>query len=58
MIPTYPETEALHVGHRPILEPSFKMILCGISEFTFANLFLFRHTHNYVLTKLTDDLII
>ena len=58
MISRYPETEPLHIGHRPLLEPSFKKILCGISEFTFANLFLFRHTHNYALTKLPDDLII
>jgi hypothetical protein len=58
MIPRYPETEPLHIDHRPLLEPSFKKILCGISEFTFANLFLFRHTHNYSLSRLEDDLII
>lgn len=58
MLPRYPETEPLHIGHRPMLEPSFKKILCGISEFTFANLFLFRRIHNYALSMLEDDLII
>ena len=58
MIPEYPELAPLNIDHRPELEPSFKKIMCGISEFTFANLFLFRHTHNYSLTKVEGDLVI
>ena len=58
MIPRYPEVEPLNITHRPELQPSFKRIMCGISEFTFANLFLFRHTHNYSLTRMEDDLVV
>ncbi len=58
MIPEYPTLAPLNIAHRAALQPSFKKIMCGISEFTFANLFLFRHTHNYSLTKLEDGLVI
>ncbi|MEE9543454.1 MAG: DUF2156 domain-containing protein [Thermodesulfobacteriota bacterium] len=58
MIPEYPDLEPLNIAHRAELQPSFKKIMCGISEFTFANLFLFRHTHNYSLTKVPDNQII
>jgi hypothetical protein len=58
MIPEYPELAPLNIEDRAELQPSFKSIMCGISEFTFANLFLFRHVHNYSLTKLTSGLVI
>ena len=58
MIPHYPAAVAVTLEHRPILHPKFKALSQGISEFTFANIFLFRHTHNYKLTLFDDDLIV
>jgi len=54
MIPTYPETIALTLELRPLLHPLFQQLRDGISEFTFANLYLFRHRHRYALSTLTD----
>ena len=43
---------------RPVLHPKFKTLAEGISEFTFANIYLFRETHNYRLSQLEDGLCI
>lgn len=43
---------------RNTLHPLFQQLTEGISEFTFANLYLFRKDHNYRITKFTDGLII
>ncbi|MGE4559718.1 MAG: DUF2156 domain-containing protein [Desulfobulbus sp.] len=40
--------------HRPLLHPMFQQLGDGISEFTFANIYLFRTAHNYRLTSLAD----
>ena len=40
------------------LHPLFQMLADGISEFTFANLYLFRKTHNYRITRIENGLII
>jgi uncharacterized protein len=47
MIPSYPETSALSLAMRDTLHPLFQKLPDGISEFTFANLYLFRKTHQY-----------
>jgi uncharacterized protein len=46
-IPLYPQFSELHISHRAILHPLLLTIPGGISEFLFANLYLFRHEHNY-----------
>lgn len=43
---------------RPILHQKFKTLAEGISEFTFANLYLFRQTHNYRIAQLDNGLYI
>ena len=43
---------------RPVLHPKFKTLAEGISEFTFANIYLFRETHNYRISQLKDGLYI
>jgi len=43
---------------RNILHPLFQQLTEGISEFTFANLYLFRKDHHYRITRLADELII
>nr|WP_321468337.1 phosphatidylglycerol lysyltransferase domain-containing protein [uncultured Desulfobulbus sp.] len=57
MIPQYPESCELTLKHRPLLHPLFQQLRNGISEFTFANIYLFRKAHNYRLTRLADTTI-
>jgi hypothetical protein len=58
MIPIYPQTVALTLELRPLLHPLFQQLRDGISEFTFANLYLFRHRHHYTLSTLTDGRLV
>lgn len=55
MLPTYPESIELTLALRPLLHPLLRQLRQGISEFTFANLYLFRHDHHYTLTRLADE---
>ena len=57
MLPTYPRSSPLTIQLRPLLHPLLQQLSEGISEFTFANLYLFRNTHNYSVTTLGDDTI-
>jgi len=52
MIPEYPQTTELALIQRPTLHPLFQRLEEGISEFTFANLYLFRKNHNYRVSQL------
>lgn len=54
-IAVYPQTTELTLELRPLLHPRMQELNTGISEFTFANLFLFRRRHNYTLTTLADQ---
>jgi uncharacterized protein len=58
MIPFYPDASAVTLDQRPLLHPRFKKLSHGISEFTFANIFLFRKAHNYNISLLNDDQIV
>ena len=58
MIPDYPNTAELSLAMRPELHLHLQNLPDGISEFTFANLYLFRKTHNYRISKISNDLII
>ncbi len=58
MIPDFPNLTGLDLIQRQTLHPLFAQLPDGISEFTFANLFLFRRTHNYRISRLGDGLII
>lgn len=58
MIPFYPNFADLALDLRPELHPLFQCLKEGISEFTFANLYLFRETHNYQISKSTNDLYV
>lgn len=46
-IPVYPASAPIDISMRGLLHPSFKALAPAISEFTFANLYLFRRTHAY-----------
>jgi len=52
IIPLSPGTSEITLPMRPVLEPLFRRLDSGISEFTFANIFLFRHVHHYRITDL------
>lgn len=54
MLPTYPESTELSLALHPLLHPLLRQLEQGISEFTFANLYLFRQSHQYTLCRLAD----
>jgi hypothetical protein len=58
MIPPYPDAAELTLAMRPLLHPLFQKLGTGISEFTFANLYLFRATHHYRVAMLAGDLLL
>jgi hypothetical protein len=58
MIAQYPDSSEITMDLRPILHPRFKTLPEGISEFTFANIYLFRETHHYRISQLDDQLYI
>ncbi len=58
MIPRYPDTFELTLALRPLLHPLFQKLCAGISEFTFANLYLFRATHHYRVSTLAGELLL
>lgn len=53
-IPDYPVFSALELAARGLLHPKLRALSPVISEFTFANLYLFRGTHNYAVSLLPD----
>lgn len=54
MIKNFPEFLPLSFEHRKILNPLFKELEDGISEFTFAGLYLFRKSYEYRISKIED----
>lgn len=57
-IPPYPSARPLELGDRPLLQEQFQKLQPLVAEFSFANLFLFRHIHCYQLSTLDDSLLI
>lgn len=58
MLPIYPQSVELTLAHRPLLHPLFGELRAGISEFTFANIYLFRKAHNYRLSMLENGTLV
>ncbi len=58
MIAQYPDFSEISMDLRPVLHPRFRVLAEGISEFTFANVYLFRKVHNYSISHLADGLFI
>lgn len=58
MIPDYPQYTEFSLALRPLLHPLFQQLPDGISEFTFANLYLFREAHHYRLARLANNNIV
>ena len=54
-IPQYPESTELRLDLRETMHPLLQKLPDGISEFSFANLYLFRKNHNYRVARLKDN---
>jgi len=52
MLPQYPASVAISLELRDYLQPFFLRVVTGISEHTFANIYLFRDKHGYRLSQL------
>jgi uncharacterized protein len=51
-IPVYPEFAPVSLQMRDALYPALNLITDGISEFTFSNLYLFRKTYGYKVSRI------
>ena len=54
-IPIYPQTAPIAFSMRDALHPRLSLLPDGVSEFTFAGLYLFRRTYDYHLSRLPDE---
>lgn len=52
--PKYPKFAGLNREARDFLQPALKALEPEVSELTFANLYLFRKAHGYMLSALPD----
>lgn len=57
-IPRYPESRPIALADKQLLDALFALLQPRISEFTFANLYLFRKAHAYRLSMVNDALVI
>jgi hypothetical protein len=57
-IPHYPEGRSLELADKPLLDGIFAALQPRISEFTFANLYLFRKAHTYLLSMVGDAMVL
>jgi hypothetical protein len=58
MFEQYPNSSEITRPMRPTLHPLFQKLLDGISEFSFANIYLFREAHQYRISRLPDGLFV
>ena len=58
MIPDYPDAVDLSIDLRETLHPMFRKLSEGISEFTFANIYLFRREHTYRLSRIEKECLV
>jgi len=57
-IPVYPESRALQMTDKALLDRIFAELQPRISELTFAGLYLFRFAHEYRVSMLGDSLVV
>jgi hypothetical protein len=56
--PRFPESRSMELNDRVVLDPIFARLQPRISEFTFANLYLFRTAHAYRISAVGDSLVV
>ncbi len=57
-IPRYPESRPLALEDKPLLDVVFSGLQPRLSEFTFANLYLFREAHSYRIAMVGEALVL
>jgi len=57
-IAQYPAFSEIVLEQRTALHPRFAALPDGMSEITFADIYLFRHVHRYKVSQLAEDLIV
>lgn len=57
-IPAYPESRALDLADKPLLDGIFEDLQPRVSELTFAGLYLFRIAHDYQVSMVGDSLVV
>jgi hypothetical protein len=57
-IPVYPESRALNMSDKPLLDRIFEDLQPRVSELTFAGLYLFRAAHDYQVTMVGSSMVI
>jgi uncharacterized protein len=50
--PIFPEFAPIDLGMKSLMYPSFNLLKDGISEFTFANFYLFRNSYDYKVSSI------
>ena len=58
MIKEYPEYSAIRLDQRGELHPRFQRLAEGISELTFAGIYLFRDRHQYRVSRIGGDVCV
>jgi len=51
-VPTFPEFSPISLEMKSAMYPSFNLLKDGISEFTFANFYLFRNSYDYRVSAI------
>ncbi|MDR1625773.1 MAG: phosphatidylglycerol lysyltransferase domain-containing protein [Spirochaetia bacterium] len=57
-IPKYPDFAPIGLDMRADMHPRLSMLKDGVSEFTFAGLYLFRHSYQYRASWLPNDTLV
>lgn len=50
--------EKLGLEHRPLLHPRLKAVHASLSQYSFANLYLFREVHDYHVLKVPEGIFV
>ncbi len=58
MIREYPDSSSLRLNQRPLVHPRFQRLPEGMSELTFAGLYLFRETHQYRVSRVGREVLV
>ena len=58
MIPEFPDFVPICYEHRTEMHPQLPMTVDGVSEYTFANLYLFRRRYRYKVARVQDKTFI
>jgi len=58
IVPNYPDFISLDIDLKEALHPRLSLTSDGVSEFTFAGLYLFRNRYSYRISRIDDSFII